>query len=74
MPDKVGGLSYNKNFVTRSRMEDVLQQDEEEQRGAALTRSEPQRIAGVGGKGPRRRERPDFDKKPSSNQEQPLKK
>ena len=30
MPDKSGGLQYSKNYVSRSRMEEVLQQEEEQ--------------------------------------------
>ena len=47
MPEQLGGLAYNKNYVARSRMEEVLQQDEEEQTARKMAPPAQARLAGV---------------------------
>jgi len=49
----MGGLTYSKNYVARSRMEEVLLQDEQEQ----ARRSQPALLAGVGEAPLRKRDR-----------------
>ena len=39
MPESEGGLSYNKNYVSRSRMEQVLAQDDDNDRDKQATQS-----------------------------------
>ena len=41
MPESMGGLSYNKNYVSRSRMEEVLLQDEQKAENEAKKSEAP---------------------------------
>ena len=78
MPEQLGGLSYSKNYVARSRMEQILAQEEEDQQQDMRAQNRPNyggegRMAGFDSAPLKKRNRRPFEGNTDREVERPKK-